>query len=71
MANLPRRKRDKSEPPGSIPEGEEVTRTDVEAEEPAAQLSPKRRTQNECESLSDVQAYTMLEPEQGIQRIDT
>ncbi|TKR86361.1 hypothetical protein L596_010967 [Steinernema carpocapsae] len=72
MIFVQNRERDKSLPPSAtIPEDDERSHEDsVEPQkESAPQLSPKRKVNTiECESLTDVQAYTMLEKEpDGIQ----
>ncbi|KAK0411102.1 hypothetical protein QR680_005483 [Steinernema hermaphroditum] len=65
-----RHTRDKSLPPSTaIPEGEEREDSVESQKENVTQLSPKRKVPTiECESLTDIQAYTMLGKEaDGIQ----
>ncbi|KIH45829.1 hypothetical protein ANCDUO_24125, partial [Ancylostoma duodenale] len=84
LAHMSRSKRDKSEPPPSIPEGEEKstkddssTTTEKREKEKektdAGQSSPKKKIAQpttDCEGLADVTAYKMLPPEQGVERIE-
>uniref|UniRef100_A0A0K0DGF7 Protein TAPT1 homolog n=1 Tax=Angiostrongylus cantonensis TaxID=6313 RepID=A0A0K0DGF7_ANGCA len=81
FAHISRSKRDKSEPPPSIPEGDEKSTKDESTEKrekekdknETSQCSPRRKmpvpTTN-CDVLADVTAYTMLPPEQGVERIE-
>ncbi|KAJ1351735.1 hypothetical protein KIN20_007860 [Parelaphostrongylus tenuis] len=82
LAYISRFKRDKSEPPSSIPEADEKSTKDESIEKrekekekiETSQCSPRRRmptvsTMN-CDGLADVTAYTMLPPGQDIERIE-
>ncbi|VDM63478.1 unnamed protein product [Angiostrongylus costaricensis] len=59
LAHISRSKRDKSEPPPSIPEDKNEF----------VMLKMPVPTTN-CDVLADVTAYTMLPPEQGVERIE-
>uniref|UniRef100_A0A1I7XPC5 Protein TAPT1 homolog n=1 Tax=Heterorhabditis bacteriophora TaxID=37862 RepID=A0A1I7XPC5_HETBA len=71
-------RRDKSEPPPTIPEAEEKSTRDEEPmdkrekDDSGVQISPKKKMAQptNCEGLADVTAYTMLPPEQGVERIE-
>ncbi|KJH48327.1 eukaryotic membrane protein [Dictyocaulus viviparus] len=83
FAHISRARRDKSEPPPSIPEGEEKSfkdeslhsteRRDKDKEKnDVNQCSPRKKpvSATNCDVLADVTAYTMLPPEQGVERIE-
>ncbi|CAI4222534.1 unnamed protein product [Auanema sp. JU1783] len=82
MANLTRARRDKSEPPATIPENDERLKEEettseksrVDKDETITQGSPKKKVvpivQTDCVDLADITAYTMLSPEQGVERIE-
>lgn len=85
LAHMSRAKRDKSEPPSSIPEGDEKSAKDDASlsssdkkekdkeKTDTNQCSPKKKVATspaDCDVLADVTAYTMLPPEQGVERIE-
>ncbi|WKY03124.1 hypothetical protein Q1695_016436 [Nippostrongylus brasiliensis] len=84
LAHMARAKRDNSEPPSSIPEGDEKSakeessvsndkREKDKEKADAGQCSPKKKlgsSTSDCDVLADVTAYTMLPPEQGVERIE-
>ncbi|XGW15032.1 hypothetical protein V3C99_000926 [Haemonchus contortus] len=84
LAHMSRAKRDKSEPPSSIPEVDEKSakeessfpaekREKEKDKADASQCSPKKKVVASaagCDVLADVTAYTMLPPEQGVERIE-
>ncbi|VDO74789.1 unnamed protein product [Haemonchus placei] len=84
LAHMSRVKRDKSEPPSSIPEVDEKSakeessfpaekREKEKDKTDASQCSPKKKVVASaagCDVLADVTAYTMLPPEQGVERIE-
>ncbi|KAH7726659.1 Protein F26F2.7 [Aphelenchoides avenae] len=67
-----RARRDSSMPPTITEEDRAEPAAEVHREAARSQASPKRRVpQMECESLSDVQAYTLLNATEAVQEIQS